>query len=78
MPIYEYTCSACKTKFDQLVRKFSDADAKHKCPDCGSEKTARVFSVFATVSEGSKDTALPSQTPACGRCGSHGPCGGAH
>ena len=73
MPIYEYTCKSCDAKFEQLVRSMN-GQASVKCPECGSSKTARALSVFATVSESSKDTALPSQGPVCGRCGDHGPC----
>ena len=32
MPIYEYVCDDCGTKFEKLVRKNGDALA---CPTCG-------------------------------------------
>ena len=65
MPIYEYTCSSCKTRFEQLVRSMKAADEAQKCPKCGSDKTARSLSVFAvsTTAPGS------SEAPTCGRCG---------
>ena len=72
MPIYEYTCSACKVKFEQLVRSMKAADEVQKCPKCGSDKTARSLSVFAVSS------AAPgsSDAPMCGRCGGPpGSCG---
>ena len=66
MPLYEYTCGACKAKFDQLVRT-ADRDAGVKCPECGSPKTARALSL---VSVGADQKGAPSgDTPACGRCG---------
>jgi putative FmdB family regulatory protein len=64
MPIYEYTCQKCSSKFEQLVRSMS-GQQKAPCPKCGSEKTARTLSVFAVGAESAKATAAPT----CGRCG---------
>ena len=69
MPLYEYTCSKCSAKFDELVRA-SDRDANVKCPKCGSSKTARSLSLI-TVGGESKGAAS-GDTPACGRCGEPG------
>ena len=56
MPLYEYQCEKCKTRFEHLAR--SSADAPPKCPQCGHKKPARQLSTFsATVSSGSS---LPS------------------
>ena len=67
MPIYEYTCGSCQTKFEQLVRSMGD-EQKPACPECGSTKTAKALSVFAVRAEGAKGAeAQPS--PMCGRCG---------
>ena len=69
MPIYEYTCKACDAKFEELVRTMS-SDAKVKCPECGSPKTARALSVFAVSSEsGGKASSSAANDPMCGRCG---------
>jgi putative FmdB family regulatory protein len=66
VPLYEYTCGACKTTFEQLVRA-ADRDAGTKCPACGSAKTARALSL---ISVGADQKGAPSgDTPACGRCG---------
>ena len=72
MPIYEYTCQQCETKFEQLVRTMNGSE-KIKCPRCGSGKTARALSVFAVGAEGAKSSAA-SDAPMCGRCGGPGPC----
>ena len=72
MPIYEYTCQSCQTKFDQLVRTMNGAE-KQKCPKCGSTQTARSLSVFAVGTESAKSSAS-SDAPMCGRCGGPGPC----
>jgi len=65
VPIYEYTCGKCNTKFEELVRTMAE-EAAPACPSCGSKKTERAMSVFA-VSEGS------SKPPACRGC-TGGPC----
>jgi putative FmdB family regulatory protein len=44
MPIYEYVCMACESHFEELVRHDDEALS---CPDCGSTKLNRLFSVFA-------------------------------
>ena len=46
MPVYEYFCSDCHTKFDTL-RSMSRADEAIACETCGSPHTARVLSMFA-------------------------------
>ena len=53
MPIYEYTCDACRNGFEELVRKMS-AEDRPACPKCGSTRTARKLSVFAVGAEGSR------------------------
>jgi putative FmdB family regulatory protein len=76
MPIYEYTCQACNTKFEQLVRTMSGGDAKFDCPKCGSPKTARALSVFAVSSESARGGGGSDDAPSCGRCGgAPGSCG---
>ena len=72
MPIYEYTCEKCKTRFEKLVKSMGRAEAA-ACPKCGSVKANRSLSVFAVGAESGK-----SSEPApgmCGRCGGPGPCG---
>jgi len=73
MPLYEYACRACNTKFEQLVRTM-DRDDQFKCPKCGSVKTARALSVFAVGAEGAAKSSGSSDGPMCGRCGGPGPC----
>ena len=67
MPIYEYACKKCETKFDHLARTMSsrEEDQGVKCPSCGSIDTSRALSVFAVASDASK----PAADPMCGRCG---------
>ena len=45
MPIFEYRCSDCETKFEQLV--LSRNSEPVVCSDCGSPSVERLFSTFA-------------------------------
>ena len=75
MPIYEYQCKPCGAKFEKLVRSMSSTEAV-KCPECGSEQTARALSVVAAVSsDGGGGKSAAADGPMCGRCGGPGPCG---
>ncbi len=71
VPIYEYACKSCDTRFEKLLKSMNDRE-KVECPECGSTKTARTMSVFAVTSP----TPSSSQPPPgiCGRCGGPGPC----
>jgi putative FmdB family regulatory protein len=74
MPIFEYRCNNCNSRFELLVR----SDEKISCPECHGEKTTKLFSPFASHikrSPASNPTCY-SGTPGCdlGKCGS-GFCG---
>ena len=72
MPIYEYSCQSCDTRFEKLVRSMSEQD-KVQCPQCGSKQTTRALSLFAVGAQG--NPAPKSLSPGmCGRCGGPGPC----
>jgi putative FmdB family regulatory protein len=76
VPIYEYTCEQCETKFEKLVRSMSSAGGdKPACPKCGSTQTGRSLSVFAVGAEGAKSSGASPAPGMCGRCGGPGPCG---
>jgi putative FmdB family regulatory protein len=72
MPIFEYRCDDCDTKFEKLVRR---ADEKVLCPQCGESHLTTQFSTFAARANGkSAEAAMPScpggmcRTPdLCGR-----------
>ncbi len=77
MPIYEYTCSTCQARFDQLQRTMSAAadDPRPACPECASTQTARSLSLFAVAADtaaGRSAEAAPSMC-GCGRV--PGTCG---
>ena len=74
MPIYEYACSGCGSRFEKLVRRFAEPVS---CPACASEAVDKQLSVFAVGASASSASAPAAcDAPACGAgaCGS-GACG---
>jgi putative FmdB family regulatory protein len=69
MPIFEYSCDDCGSKFEKLVRRSADADAV-RCPSCGQDHLTTQYSTFAARSGASKNA-----SPAMGDCGAE-MCGG--
>lgn len=69
MPIYEYTCRNCDTKFEKLVRTMGD-NGKVECPECHSTNTVRALSVFAVGAEQQRSAPQFS----CGQCAQNGAC----
>ena len=51
MPIYEYKCDACGTRFEQ-IQKFSDPPID-VCPNCGERKVHKLLSSPAIQFKGS-------------------------
>ncbi len=68
MPIYEYECEDCGTRFDKLVRGFS-APAEVTCPECGSAEVRKAFSTFASLGSRSSTSAASSASDACAPSG---------
>ena len=50
MPIYEYICDDCGTKFEKLVRNGTAV----ACPDCGESHLSPTLSRFAAHSSSGK------------------------
>jgi len=49
MPIYEFRCTKCESKFEELVRSSKpEALAEVACPECGSHKVKKMVSNFAS------------------------------
>jgi putative FmdB family regulatory protein len=46
MPLYEYRCRDCSTKFEELVGR-TVPEKTPLCPSCGSRDCERLFSTFA-------------------------------
>ena len=72
MPIFEYQCDDCGTKFEKLVRRAAEATAVD-CPSCGHDHVTTQISSFAAHANGSPKDSMP----ACpgGMCSNPGFCG---
>jgi len=71
MPSYDYKCKECGEVFE-VFRHFSELDKEVKCPNCGSAKTQRLFSIPQISGEtvaGSRygKTESPEVSPGSGR-----------
>jgi putative FmdB family regulatory protein len=72
MPMYEYRCPDCDTRFEKL-RRMSEAEEACDCPACSSKKATRQLSGFAAVTAGGGGDMQPMcAKPGCGPTG----CGG--
>ena len=72
MPIYEYSCEDCGTKFEKLVRRQGD---EVLCPSCGQAHLKTELPTFAAHAGGAKGKS--SDLPPCagGMCPTPGLCG---
>jgi putative FmdB family regulatory protein len=66
MPLYDFACDDCGTKFERLVRREADPAAVD-CPQCGGIKVSRELSLPAAPLGGTQE--LPTA------CGIGPPCG---
>jgi len=57
MPLYEYYCPECETRFE-LLRSMSRSNDPATCPN-GHEGAQRVLSVFSSVSKGAGGEMAP-------------------
>lgn len=74
MPIYEYRCADCGSKFDKRL-SMAAAASQVNCPDCGAE-ARRQLSVFAAFrkAEGGQVASIGGGCAGCagGSCASCG------
>lgn len=70
MATYEYVCLHCERPFEERRSMMATVDTAVACPSCGSGRTRRRFSLFATSTGG-------SQGGTDGRSGGTCACGGA-
>jgi putative FmdB family regulatory protein len=79
MPIFEYKCSDCETKFDFLHKSITNIESVN-CPSCGSENNKKLLSTFSASTSSAADfggcadgscgiPAMPAGGCASGMCG---------
>lgn len=76
MPLYEYYCSDCRTKFEMLVNHAHADDVA--CMKCRSNKVRRLLSVFASPRGSSGEDAGYEEMSGMdtgSSCGCGGNCG---
>ncbi len=66
MPIYEFHCEKCDKDSEILVRS-SDWKGT-KCPQCGSDRLEKKFSVFASANAGGSESSPSCETKRSGCC----------
>ncbi len=66
MPIYEYICPGCKSKFE-LLRPMSQASEKAPCPHCHIQ-AERALSTFACFSKGESGLTSSIGGNSCSSC----------
>jgi len=72
MPIFEYLCEDCGSKFEKLVRNGSSGV---HCPSCGQDHLKQQFSTFAARANGASHA--QAEMPSCpsGMCRTPDLCG---
>lgn len=70
MPLYEYHCSDCDTRFDAL-RGMAEADDPIACPQCGKTDARRMISLFSALGE---QGVIAGDGGACGSCSPSAAC----
>jgi putative FmdB family regulatory protein len=75
MPIFEYSCVDCGTRFEKLMRRAGDTDGL-TCPSCGEKHLKQELSTFAAHagSSGAKAQPMGGGCPA-GMCRTPDLCG---
>ena len=74
MPIYEYKCDACGTKFEKLVRR-SEETSGLSCRSCCETHLSQEFSTFAAHAHSAPSQPAPMMCPSGGVCSNPGMCG---
>jgi len=79
MPIFEYQCQDCNSKYEILHKSISSKEEVY-CPDCRSKNNKKLISTFSSMESGSSDYSGPNcatgncDIPSYGGCSS-GMCG---
>jgi putative FmdB family regulatory protein len=72
MPVYEYVCTTCRSRFEKL-RSMDTSQETTPCPGCGTP-APRALSVFAAFTSGANGEMEAMFGGGCA-CGAGGACG---
>lgn len=75
MAIYEFICTKCGTKFEELI--MGGAHAEVKCPSCGGTEVKRLMSTFGYNGGSGFKSTTSSSGGGCSSCGG-GTCSTCH
>lgn len=77
MPVFEYQCEECKSKFD-IYHKSQNSQEEVSCPKCGSANYRKLLSSFSASIQGSSSYQFNDacQSGSCGISDSGGCPGG--
>ena len=64
MPIYEYACTDCGHRFEELV-SMNDRDGAQSCPACGRKAVRRKLSVFSAHQDMNRQATAPGPCSQC-------------
>ena len=70
MPIFEYACDDCGTRFEKLVRRSAVSEAIN-CPSCGQDRLTTQYSTFAAHAGSAKTNSEPAAGCGSGMCGTN-------
>ncbi len=77
MPLYEYFCTDCETKFE-VLKPFAKADTAVECQECNGTHVRRLLSVFAARRSGDGEFgdgySWDGPEASSGGCGCGGAC----
>ena len=76
MPLFEYKCSECNSKFDVLHKSANNIDGV-ECPECHSPNVKKLLSTFSAAGlSGRNDFSSSGDSCESGSCGcGSGYCG---
>ena len=62
MPLYEYRCASCASRFE-VLRRMGQGSEGVACPECGDERVEKQYSTFAGAAGGSGVSSAASCSP---------------
>ena len=66
MPIYEYVCDECKSRYERIV---TAKNGKPECPKCGSHRSTIQFSTFAARTDNGVTSTSSNSSADASSCG---------